>query len=347
MDKKPKISILTPVWNGLPYLKECIQSVLFQSYGDWELVLSDNGSTDGTKEYLRSLKDPRIRVFEQPKNLGIMGNINFLFTKARAPISQILCADDFFSTPTALATLLGYWKKAVPNLGFASFNCLEKSKNQMVNLQREVIPRFIRRDQADIWFFIFGNFPGNLSNMSLRTAIVAASGYFDERYPFAGDFEFWIRASGRYSMGIQRESLVYVRRHENVASNYLGMKGELYIQHLAIYANLINKLAKGYSRNQLLKYFSLEVCSFHYRNALLLALNGRFDYLKKVLFHTSDILLPFWKQLSYGWSFVFLNRRQQFTYLMAKKMANRELIRRKNPIRKTFPINRNYKTKKI
>ena len=75
----PAISILTPVWNGLPYIKECVESVFSQEFQDWELIISDNGSTDGTRDYLDTLTDKRVQIFKQDKNLGIDGNLNFLF----------------------------------------------------------------------------------------------------------------------------------------------------------------------------------------------------------------------------------------------------------------------------
>src|SRR5688500_15313128 len=90
------ISILTPVWNGLPFVKECIDSVLSQEFQEWELIISDNGSTDGTRDYLDTLKDERIKIYKQEKNLGIYGNLNFLLSKASAPIGYWLCADDYF-----------------------------------------------------------------------------------------------------------------------------------------------------------------------------------------------------------------------------------------------------------
>lgn len=325
MIMEPSISILTPVWNGLPYLKECIRSVLYQDYDAWELIISDNGSTDGTREYLRSLNDPRIRVVEQEKNLGIIGNTNYLFSQARAPISQILCADDYFTSPEAIAILVNYWKNASPDIGFATFNHIQRSKRLIINLESEVLPSVIKRGQADIWFFIFGNFPGNLSNVSVRTSLVAEAGYLDKDYPSAGDFEFWLRASQLKDIGVQREDIIYVRRHDKVASKYLSLKGELYEQHLGIYQKIIDRLSVSYDRKKLMKYFSLEICSFHYRNALILTSKGRFGYLKKVLFSKSPILLPVWQQLLYGWSYVFLNRHQKLTHPVAKKMANQEL----------------------
>ncbi len=70
MSVVPAISIITPVWNGLPYIKECVESVLAQDFQDWEMIVGDNASEDGTSEYLRTLNDPRIKVFRHEKNLG-------------------------------------------------------------------------------------------------------------------------------------------------------------------------------------------------------------------------------------------------------------------------------------
>ncbi|WP_432713823.1 glycosyltransferase family 2 protein [Pedobacter sp.] len=71
MTSQPSISIITPVWNGLPFIKECIDSVLSQDHACWEMLISDNCSTDGTRAYLDTLKDPRIKIFKQESNLGI------------------------------------------------------------------------------------------------------------------------------------------------------------------------------------------------------------------------------------------------------------------------------------
>jgi glycosyltransferase involved in cell wall biosynthesis len=74
MGGAPAISILTPVWNGLPYIKECVNSVLAQDFQDWEMIVGDNASDDGTSEYLRTLTDPRIKVFRHDKNMGVCTN---------------------------------------------------------------------------------------------------------------------------------------------------------------------------------------------------------------------------------------------------------------------------------
>ena len=75
----PSISIVTPVWNGLPYIKELLSLSLSQDFQDWEMIIGDNSSTDGTSEYLQTLNDPRIKVFRHEKNLGVYRNIHFSY----------------------------------------------------------------------------------------------------------------------------------------------------------------------------------------------------------------------------------------------------------------------------
>ena len=121
MTSTPAISIITPVWNGLPYIKETVDSVLADDFQDWELLIGDNCSTDGTREYLQTLTDPRIRVFPYEKNFGVYYSIRFLWSKALAPIAVGLCADDYFY-PGALNNVLDSWKNVDPDTAYITYN---------------------------------------------------------------------------------------------------------------------------------------------------------------------------------------------------------------------------------
>ena len=67
--RKPLVSVIVPVYNVYPYLRDCVQSVQAQSYQNWELLLVDDGSTDGSGELCDELavEDDRIRVFHKPE----------------------------------------------------------------------------------------------------------------------------------------------------------------------------------------------------------------------------------------------------------------------------------------
>ncbi len=250
----PSISIITIVYNGLPFLREAVDSVLRQEYEDWELLISDDGSTDGSREFLDSLKDPRITVFKQESNLGIFDNLNFLFDKAKAPLSQILCQDDYFVSTDSLDYIVRYWENAAVSTGFVRFNHNFPDGKQVLGYQDKIIPSVIKANESAIWFYAFGNIPGNLSNVSVRTHLVKQYGGFNQGLPYAGDFEFWSRLATKADMGIDRQNVVHVRRHPGVASNFLNKKGELLVQMGQIISRLYNSLAVQYpGANMVLK----------------------------------------------------------------------------------------------
>lgn len=71
-----KVTVLMPTYNVAPYVKEAIASVLRQTYRDFELLVIDDCSTDGTVSVVRSIDDPRIRIVQNEKNLGLAENLN-------------------------------------------------------------------------------------------------------------------------------------------------------------------------------------------------------------------------------------------------------------------------------
>jgi glycosyltransferase involved in cell wall biosynthesis len=81
----PRVSIGMPVYNDGPYVAQAIGAVLAQDFADFELVISDNASTDGTSEACEAFarRDPRVRYMRQPRNLGAVRNFKFVLEQAR------------------------------------------------------------------------------------------------------------------------------------------------------------------------------------------------------------------------------------------------------------------------
>lgn len=92
----PRVSIGLPVYNGKRYLSETINSVLAQDFGDWELLVSDNASTDRTGEICRgyAARDARIRYFRHDRNLGAGPNYDSCFHRARGTYFKWAAHDD-------------------------------------------------------------------------------------------------------------------------------------------------------------------------------------------------------------------------------------------------------------
>lgn len=92
----PAVSLALPVYNGEKYIDECIKSILSQTFEDFELVVSDNASTDGTYDILKRFADidKRIRIIRQPVNVGAAQNFNLLFEETTAEIFKWCAYDD-------------------------------------------------------------------------------------------------------------------------------------------------------------------------------------------------------------------------------------------------------------
>lgn len=92
----PKVSIGVPVYNGAKTLPTMLDCLLAQTFGDFEIFISDNASTDQTEAICKAYaaRDSRIRYFRQPKNLGAEGNFRFVLDEARAPYFMWSATDD-------------------------------------------------------------------------------------------------------------------------------------------------------------------------------------------------------------------------------------------------------------
>jgi glycosyltransferase involved in cell wall biosynthesis len=89
----PLFTVGMPVYNAMPYLAEAVESVLRQTYPHFELLIVNDGSRDGSLQYLRSLSDPRLRILSQ-ENRGLTATLNRMLQEAHAPWLARLDADD-------------------------------------------------------------------------------------------------------------------------------------------------------------------------------------------------------------------------------------------------------------
>lgn len=99
MSATPRLSIGLPVYNGDRYLAQSLDALLGQSYGDFELIISDNASTDDTAEICRDYqsRDTRIRYRRQPENIGSSPNHNFVVDAARGELFKWASYDDLYA----------------------------------------------------------------------------------------------------------------------------------------------------------------------------------------------------------------------------------------------------------
>lgn len=97
----PLVSVVVPVFNGLPHLRELTDSLLAQTYDNLEIIFSEGGSTDGSREFLAGIVDPRVRVVIQP-GTGASGNWTYATESANGDLIKLVCQDDLLN-PDAIS----------------------------------------------------------------------------------------------------------------------------------------------------------------------------------------------------------------------------------------------------
>jgi glycosyltransferase involved in cell wall biosynthesis len=143
--KKPEVTVLMPVYNGEIYLKDAINSILSQSYTDFELLIIDDGSTDKSVEIIKSYKDSRIVLFLNNKNCGLAHSLNFGINNSKGKYIARMDCDDI-SIPTRLEKqvrfmdnnpefgICGTWIKTIGEISNYTNKYLENSDEIKANL---------------------------------------------------------------------------------------------------------------------------------------------------------------------------------------------------------------------
>jgi glycosyltransferase involved in cell wall biosynthesis len=272
-----------PVYNGMPYITEAVESVLAQDEQNWELVISDNGSTDATRAYLGTLQDPRIRVHLQSANLGIFGNMNFLLAQAQASIAKILCADDTL-LPSALAQVAAFMEER-PWCAVSRCWRVGDKKSSLPGMPGEIearLPISLNPKAALLAYLTFGNPVGNLSQAACRPTMIMKCGGFNEKFPYSGDREAWARISGIHGLELQNEELVLERVHPLQNRILLDKKNENILQMnklITIWGSMVD----GPDYALLRRHWIIHVFAQRTPRLIKQIISGKFDLASGVL----------------------------------------------------------------
>ena len=202
----PTVSVVMPVYNEAPFVEAAIESVLRQTVTDLELVIVDNGSTDESPEILRRIRDPRVRVFRNPRNLGSAAASNRLVRESRAPLIARMDADDI-ALPDRLEKQLAAFA-AQPTLALLGGQA--HHFGGFGPLLRRFAPRAVTR-RGIAWQALFSSPFIHSTAMFTRESFEAAGGY-DERMQRSSDFALFSRIQANGHAANLPDVLVRFRR---------------------------------------------------------------------------------------------------------------------------------------
>jgi glycosyltransferase involved in cell wall biosynthesis len=201
----PAVSVLMPVHNGETYLRPAIESLLAQTFADFELIVIDDGSTDGSTAIARGYRDRRVRVERLEKNGGLSAALNHGLQLVHAPLVARQDADDV-SRPDRLAAQTAVLR-ARPDVALVG------SQARAIDGAGRTM-RMVRRPTEDLsirWYALLDNPFIHTSVMFRRGAAVACGGFNAAFDPFSQDFALWWRIMQRHHVENIEEPLVDYR----------------------------------------------------------------------------------------------------------------------------------------
>jgi len=206
---KPLVSVLMPVYNAAAYVEEAIRSVLTQTYDDFELLVFDDGSTDGSIELIRAIEDTRIRLFESPQNLGYVVHLNEGLRLAQGVYIARMDADDI-ALPERFA-------KQVALLNSEPNVVLCGTSYEIFGSRSEVVI-VSQTDRAIRAWMLFENALAHPTVMFRKSVIEEHKLRYGPEYMPAEDYKLWYDFSKIGQLRNLPEVLLKYRAHPNQIS---------------------------------------------------------------------------------------------------------------------------------
>lgn len=228
---KPKISVIMSVYNGMPYLKDAVESILNQTYKNFEFIIVCDASTDNSWKYLKSLKEKRIRLINNKKNLGLAASLNKALELATGDYIARMDADDIsllrrldiqfdFMTKNPDIDICGAWALLIDEKGTVIKAVHKPTEDAKIKKMNNWLAGLIH----PTWF-------------AKKKVFKKLDGY-NAVYDMVEDYDFLIRAKEFKMANIDKELLLW-----RSASNRRSQKNiqEMYEKSFAVKWNYFKK----------------------------------------------------------------------------------------------------------
>lgn len=214
------VSVIIPTYNRKNVIENSIQSVLNQTYPDFELLIIDDGSTDDTKELIDEIKDPRLRYIRLPENKGVAAARNVGIAEAKYDYIAFQDSDDLW-----METKLEKQMKVIsenPDIGlvYCPYEC-RKANGQLLTVPDDSIP--LQEKQGNIYrYMLLRNTIGTPTAL-LRKECLMKTGGFCEGLTCLEDWELFLRFTQCYDVAFLTEALVFANLStDGVSHNISG-----------------------------------------------------------------------------------------------------------------------------
>jgi glycosyltransferase involved in cell wall biosynthesis len=239
MSQNPKISVLMPVYNGETYLKEAINSILSQTYTDFEFLIINDGSTDKSLEIIESYNDQRIRLINNDGNIGLIKTLNKGLDMAKGEYIARMDADDI-SLPERFEKQVKYMDEN-PDIAICGTSV------KIIGLEREIAYKKTTNPELNKCKLLFEGYIVH-PTVFIRTKAIRDFNLYYPDYKYAEDYGFWVEVSKHFKLANVEDVLLLYRMHPAQISS--DKKEEQLNSDLAIKLNLYKEIGLETEENE-------------------------------------------------------------------------------------------------
>lgn len=226
LNMDPIVSIVTCAYNASAFIQECIESILQQTFEDFEWIILDDASTDDTYEIIEKYKDKRIRLYKNEKNLDIPKSLNRAIPYAKGMYIARIDADDI-ALPNRLEKQIEYFRNnSTVDILASTIQRIDENKNYLSDWKEDI--KNISHEQI-ITTLAKTNCIGNSSIMI--KADVLKKHMYNETLEYSEDYELWLRLANQgYRFFKIPEPLVLYRIHDSSITSTTTKKYRIFIK---------------------------------------------------------------------------------------------------------------------
>ncbi len=220
MNRHPKVSVCVPTYNRAHYLSSCLDSIFGQTFSDFEVIVADNASTDGTPKMAAGFSDPRLRYVRNPSNLGQIPNINRALSFCTGDYVSI-CHDDDVYAPDMLQRQVEVMTEH-PNVSLVHTAVWMMSETgEIRRLHRVSKDNYIVKGTEAFFRYLAHSHDIVFSTVMVRKTCYEAVGSFDSAF-LCADFEMWLKLALQGDIAYLAEPLAGYRVHSASASSSMN-----------------------------------------------------------------------------------------------------------------------------
>lgn len=253
----PTVSVIIASYNHEKFVEECIQSVLNQTFQDFEIIITDDGSSDRTVEIIESFSDPRIKLFKHPKNRGAVIATNNCFLHSSGKYIANLSSDDAWY-PEKLETQVKFLEQHPETaIVFGKVDWVDESGEIITGENKPYLEVFNVQNRSRFeWsrhFFYKGNALCAPSSL-IRRECIPEVGLLNPAFANLPDFDLWVRICLKHNIKILDQKLVRFRKMSD-NSNASSDTGENNIRIRFEYGQVLNNYLAIQNPDELLLIF--------------------------------------------------------------------------------------------